>query len=235
LPKEGSARRPRSSTLAALSAGLDETFHVWANVDYEKYEFDWLVFCERGWFGIYEEKTFDRPVAETAEWGEPWILVGGETVDNPGEQVRKHADVFQGFVRRDIIPRFVPQTSERVVRHLKIWCGVYSPHITDETRLVQPRWGRFYRNLEAFVRGIAVLEPNEVLALDTDTAWAVVDRLNKTLHAHPAESGDIPSTTSEDEAHVDESAATTSEPLIQRIEALERRVTALEQRLTSLT
>jgi len=184
LSKDRSARHPRTETLAALEAGLDDSFHVWANVGFGKYEFDWLVFRDRGWFGIYEEKTFDAPVEETADFGDPWILVGGAQIENPGEQVNKHADLFRRFVRGEIIPRFAPTTD---ARKLSVWCGVYSPHIRNETLIVKPRWGLYYRSLDAFVRDITTLEPNALLALEPSKIGSVVDCLNKKLRARPAE------------------------------------------------
>jgi hypothetical protein len=226
LPKDRSAREPRSATLAALSRGLDSTFHVWANVSFDKYEFDWLVFCERGWFGVYEEKTFERPVAETAGQGEDWTLVGGKRVENPGDQVNKHSEVFRRFVRNEIIPRFAPHTPERDVRNLHVWCGVYSPHVGAATRLVQPRWGRFYRSLDEFVHDLDERVPNVVLDLDRGQVSGIVERLNTKLRARPAQPGEAVSAADDADIAPQETAMTGD--LLRRLEALEGRVAALE-------
>lgn len=214
------AHPPRRSTLRALRNVLDDRFHVWANVSFRKWEFDWLVYCDDGWFCIVEEKDFPSPVRETAPGGKPWILVGGSQVANPGDQVEAQSEAFRMFVRRELCPKFFPGTDYRDVN---IWRWVYSPMITSQTSLVQPRWGLYARDLEDLSNAIANHRPLYSFELDDDRLDQLISYLNETLAAVPA----TPST--EDTAQRDRQTAAA---LRHHLDAAQLKLRTLSDRTT---
>jgi hypothetical protein len=184
IPKNKHAHKVTPATRDALARILSDDFHVWANVDFEKWEFDWLVFdARKGWFGIYEEKRPHASVAETFSTGQKWILGDGSQIENPYDQVGGHADRFRAYVRRELCPRYFESFDER---ELKVYRGVLCPAITDETILIKPRFGLVFRDEETLARAVSAHSPHVKLRpKNLDSFPRLIDHLNHDLKAQP--------------------------------------------------